>query len=319
MNPPTLANLPPPPPGKHGWPWTEASPRLPPTLPDGEPWPQISIVTPSFNQGQFLEETLRSVLLQGYPNLEYIVVDGGSTDGSVAILMKYQWWLSNWESAPDRGQASAINKGWNRATGEVFAWLNSDDLYCPGALQQVGSYFSDNPACQLLVGGADVVTEIGAPAIECKRLESTSLYDLIYGGRALPQPAAFWANRLRVEIGPLDEQLHFTMDREYFLRLLLHGIKPHWVPEATLALERRHTTQKTADRAGLHAEYFQVLDHYFRKRLGGRLINIVRMCLYSRGRAYRQSGWLHALRTWPSSREARYARFILNAGLAERS
>ena len=103
--------------------------------------PRISIVTPSFNQGQFLEETIRSVLEQGYPNLEYMVIDGGSTDGSIEIIRKYEKRLAYWTSEPDRGQADAINKGWRRATGEILAYLNSDDTYCPNALRLAAEAF----------------------------------------------------------------------------------------------------------------------------------------------------------------------------------
>ena len=112
----TLAELPPPPPGKTGWPWTEESPRLADMMHDGQPWPRVSIVTPSYNQAEYIEETIRPVLLQGYPDLEYIVIDGGSTDGSVEIIRTYAPWLTYWVSEPDRGQTYAINKGWMRAT-----------------------------------------------------------------------------------------------------------------------------------------------------------------------------------------------------------
>lgn len=134
MQCPKLSELPPPPPGKTGWPWTEETERLPNTMPDGGEWPRISIVTPNYNYGQFIEETIRSVLLQGYPNLEYIVIDGGSTDDSVEIIKKYEPWLSYWVSEKDRGQANAINKGISIATGEWFNWLNSDDILLNNAL-----------------------------------------------------------------------------------------------------------------------------------------------------------------------------------------
>ena len=115
--PPQLNELHTPPQGKSGWPWTEASPAAAETLPDGSPWPKISVVTPSYQQGQFLEETLRSVLLQGYSNLEYFVMDGGSTDGSKEIIEKYSPWINDWQSGPDRGQSDAINQGFAKSTG----------------------------------------------------------------------------------------------------------------------------------------------------------------------------------------------------------
>src|SRR4029453_6333928 len=125
MRTPLIEELPPPPPGRSGWPWTEASP--PPPTPGGKAWPTISIVTPSFNQAEYLEETVRSVLLQGYPNLEYFVLDGGSTDGSVEILRRYDAFLSGWVSERDKGQSDAINRGFARCAGTVVNWLCSDD------------------------------------------------------------------------------------------------------------------------------------------------------------------------------------------------
>ena len=122
MRCPTLAELPSPLPGTTGWPWREETRQLPNTLPDGSPWPRISIVTPSFNQGKYIEETIRSILLQGYPNLEYIIMDGGSNDGSLEIIKKYEPWLALWVSEKDRGQSHAINKGFLSSTGDVVAW-----------------------------------------------------------------------------------------------------------------------------------------------------------------------------------------------------
>lgn len=137
MRCPTLAELPPPPPGKTGWPWTEESSQLPESMPDGGPWPRISIVTPSYNQDRYVEETIRSVLLQGYPNLEYSVIDGGSNDSSPEIIKKYEKWLTFWVSEPDRGQSHAINKGLTSATGQWANWLNSDDYFLRDALREV--------------------------------------------------------------------------------------------------------------------------------------------------------------------------------------
>ncbi len=146
----TLNELPAPPPGKTGWPWTEESPQLPGTMPDGSPWPSVSIVTPSLNQRQFIEETIRSVLLQGYPDLEYIIIDGGSTDGSLEIIKKYEPWLAYRVSERDRGQSHAINKGWQRARGEILAWLNSDDTYNPGAIRCAVEALRANPGVAMV-------------------------------------------------------------------------------------------------------------------------------------------------------------------------
>ena len=116
----TLSDLPPPPSGRTGWPWTEASEPLPATRPDGGQWPRITIVTPSYNQGEFIEETIRSVLLQGYPKLEYFIIDGGSSDNSVEIINKYSKYLTYWQSQKDNGQPDAINIALRRATGLCF-------------------------------------------------------------------------------------------------------------------------------------------------------------------------------------------------------
>src|SRR5437773_12023032 len=147
MRCPRLRELPPAPEGKTGWPWTEE------TFPDAEQTStsprSISIVTPTYNQAAFLEETIRSVLLQAYPNLEYIVMDGGSTDGSIEIIRKYEKYLAYWISQKDLGPADAIRSGFEKATGSVFAYLNSDDLYAPRAIHDLVNH--------LQVTKADVV------------------------------------------------------------------------------------------------------------------------------------------------------------------
>lgn len=133
-----LVDLPDPPTERSGWPWTEETIPLPATRSDGSPWPKITIVTPSYNQGAYIEETVRSILLQGYPNLEYIVMDGGSTDQTVGILKRYEPWIDHWESTPDKGQSDAINKGLSKASGYWFQNINSDDIMLPCALERIG-------------------------------------------------------------------------------------------------------------------------------------------------------------------------------------
>jgi len=130
MHCPTLKDLPEPPPSKRGWPWTEESTPLQHSMTDRQEWPPITIVTPSYNQGRFIEETIRSVLLQGYSNIEYLVLDGGSTDESIRIIEKYSSRLTYWASDPDGGQSAAINRGLRMGTGLFATWLNSDDLLC---------------------------------------------------------------------------------------------------------------------------------------------------------------------------------------------
>jgi|DewCreStandDraft_2_1066082.scaffolds.fasta_scaffold00067_92 GT2 family glycosyltransferase len=242
MRCPTLAELPPPPPGKTGWPWTEESPPLPATLPDGRPWPRVSIVTPSYNQAQFLEETIRSVLLQGYPDLEYIICDGGSTDGSVEIIRTYEPWLAWWCSERDAGQADAINKGWARATGEVLAWLNSDDVYLPGALACVIRRWQECPSADVLCGDAFEFEEPWG-IIGHLRPRRVRLVDLLRWCD-ISQPSTFFRKSAVQAVGPLDTVLHYAMDYDFFVRLAAAGFAFEYVP-AVLSLMRYHASSKT--------------------------------------------------------------------------
>jgi glycosyltransferase involved in cell wall biosynthesis len=162
MHYPNLSELPPPPAGKTGWPWTQESKLLPEQMPDGSKWPQISIVTPNYNCGRFLEETIRSVLLQGYPNLEYIVIDGGSTDNSVEIIKKYEPWLTYWVSEPDKGQVDAINKGLQRVTGQWFNWLNGDDILLSGSLKTLATISNLQPEANWITGTGLFLSTEGA-------------------------------------------------------------------------------------------------------------------------------------------------------------
>ena len=231
---PRLADLPPPPPGKRGWPWTEETPPVPPGETDD--WPGVTIVTPSFNQAAFVEATLRSVLLQGYPRLEYLVMDGGSTDGSVEIIRRYERWLAGWVSEKDHGQSHAINKGFAKASGEVLAWLNSDDRLMPGALQSVARAVLARRDAAAWVGAARSVTPSSRLIYlnEPRGLELPSLAD--WGGTGcFVQPAAFFSRAAVVRAGPLDERLHFAFDLDFFLRLAgqgpLVGTREVWAEE----------------------------------------------------------------------------------------
>ena len=276
--------------GKSGWPWAEESGKrqeyeahgqrsgvrgqypdaqiqrgrnaldsVPSTFPRSRPLtsqPRITIVTPSYNQGQFLEETIRSVLLQGYPNLEYIIIDGGSTDNSVEIIRKYEPFLSYWVSEKDRGQSHAINKGFSRATGDWVAWLNSDDIYLPGALHTVASIVQQqNP--QWVVGTTlfvdlelretgRFVPSYGTGPWRDPEYVTGSWLDLVctkQSGVLIPQPSSFWSRAAVLAAGEVDEQLHYAMDYEYYGRLAHRGCFPV-LTETPLAALRIHAAAK---------------------------------------------------------------------------
>lgn len=235
-----LAQLPPPPAGLTGWPWTEATPVnvYAPAPPAG--WPRISIVCPSFRQGRYIEETIRSVLLQNYPAFDFIVIDGGSDDETVAILKKYAPWLAYWESAPDRGQAHALNKGFARATGEIHGWINSDDYYLPGAFAALGQAFRAAPR-SLLFG--DWCEREGENPILLPHDERPAFaFEVAVGARHLPSHATFWPSAAHQ---PLAEALQFTLDAELFKRLAAAGLPPRHIPRR-LGVFRRHPLAKTS-------------------------------------------------------------------------
>jgi len=182
--------------------------------------PTISIVTPSLNQGDYLEKTILSVLNQNYPKLEYIIIDGGSTDQSVAIIKKYEKYLKYWVSEPDRGQSHAINKGFEHVTGDLLAWLNSDDYYMDGALQAVAELFLESKGAGAFVGAGQMVDSAGR--IICyKEPEEVTLEGLfrwpVQG--LFMQPSCFFAREVWKKCGPVDETLHFTMDVDLWLKI----------------------------------------------------------------------------------------------------
>lgn len=182
------------------------------------PRSRISIVTPSFNQVAFVEDTLRSVLDQGYPNKEYIVIDGSSTDGSVDVIRRYADRLTYWVSEKDRGQSHAINKGFAVATGDVLAWLNSDDTYLPGALATVAKCFAEHPGVDLVYGDY-VYTDPAGKALMRRSVFGSMSYETLLYHDYLGQPAVFFRRSLLDRVGPVDESLYYHMDWDLFLRM----------------------------------------------------------------------------------------------------
>jgi glycosyltransferase involved in cell wall biosynthesis len=207
-------------------------------------FPKISIVTPTFNQGKYIEETILSVIGQQYPNLEYIIIDGGSTDGTIEIIKKYERYLAYWVSEKDKGQSHAINKGFNRATGDILGWLNSDDLYLPSTLSFIAG-----------------IIDVDQPAIHfgnCNHFKETPQEYISYGSNVagahanskltfsdyIIQPSSFWTTSTYKKAGPLREDLHYGFDWEWFLRAERSSV-PFYPVSKCLSMYRFHADHKT--------------------------------------------------------------------------
>lgn len=228
--------------------------------------PKLSIITPSLNQAQYLEQTILSVLDQKYEPLEFIVIDGGSSDESVAVIRRYEDRLAYWVSEKDRGQAHAINKGLARATGDIVAYINSDDFYLPGAFSAVVEYFSKHPACQWLCGDTLMFGEGRTDNRVSANVPRSAAQALSWAYRA-PQPGMFWKRELVSE--GFDERWHFCFDHELYVRLLLAGQKCEHLP-VTLATYRLHAASKTVSESDRFDREFDQIAEIYEPRLRGR-------------------------------------------------
>lgn len=314
MRCPTLSELPPPPPGKTGWPWTAEGLQMPDVMPDGRPWPRISIVTPSFNQGPFIEETIRSILLQGYPDIEYIIMDGGSTDETVSIIRRYERWIAYWVSEPDRGQSHAVNKGWKIATGDFISWLNSDDYLMPEWARDSVLALAEDSESELVCGDNLTVDSQSQPSPfgvikgADPRLESL----VLYWSLMILQPGFLMRRCVLNQCGFLDEDMHYNMDFDYWVRILMRGIRVKYIPKV-LATFRANPASKSSNLHRVaYSDHIRIAEK-FAKEAPVSLQNIAR-------RARRRAYWNAACGAlWHGDMELarRYAlRYLVGAGLS---
>jgi glycosyltransferase involved in cell wall biosynthesis len=226
----------------------------------------VSIVTPSFNQGQFLAEAIRSVAEQEYPKIEHLVLDGGSTDGSVEILRAFEGRLAFWRSSPDSGQAAAINEGIARARGDVLAWLNSDDMLLPGAVAAAVRFLQDTPTCDVVCGFRYELVEPQRRVLRSAFPEPTPFS--VARVCTIAQETVFFRRRVVVECGYLDESFHHCLDWEYWNRAVSKGMRFRMLPRFQGVI-RRHSQTKTARGREIRArEVARIYEKYLGRAIG---------------------------------------------------
>jgi glycosyltransferase involved in cell wall biosynthesis len=251
--------------------------------------PKVSIITPSFNQGQFLEASIQSVLEQDYPNLEYIIVDGGSKDNSVEIIKKYENRLAWWISEKDKGHADALNKGFSHATGEILAWLNSDDVYFPNTVSEAVSILTSQPEVGMVYGDANLIDDSGAPAGKFAS-KQTSYRQMLRGSVHVPQATTFFRADVWRQVGPLDLSLFFSFDYDLWVRIAKIS-QVLYVPKRW-AKFRIHEAGKTIindDRC--YPDMLRVLE-----REGGSWFSVLRLRMITRKLMYSWMPWKFRLR-----------------------
>ncbi len=262
-----LSVLPPPIAGKTGWPWTE---EVDPGIYDASiSWPRITIVTPSYNQGAFIEETIRSILLQNYPNLEYIVMDGGSTDDSAAVIKKYSSWLTHWASEKDKGQSDAINKGIAKSTGDIFNWINSDDMLEPKACHSIATHWKKDTEC-LYAQSHVLMGDKKFPLY----LQDYGIAEFIF---SLPasQQATFVSLPKIKSVGGVEEKCHYVMDGNLYTRLALDPARTVKLKDF-IAIFRNHESAKSnALGKEMHEEVLREFSRFLEENKRSDLVTVL--------------------------------------------
>ncbi len=252
---------------------------LPPVVINQPSLPLVSIVTPSYNQGHFIRETITSVLSQEYPNIEYWVIDGGSTDDTLSILKEYEHDPRfHWLSEQDQGQSDAINKGWSRCRGEIIAWLNSDDTYLPGAIQTQVNALLAHPDCEIVYGDVVYTDQDGEPLYTFYGRP----YNLIEVLRlTIPiQPTTFIKRSVCERIGPINISFRYSMDSDYWSRAA--QVTNFWYEQRSIATYRLHNQSKTvADYSLFYRDWLRILDNFFANEQAARQYQQHKQALYA--------------------------------------
>ena len=231
-------------------------------------YPRISIVTPSFNQGQFLEQTILSVLGQNYPNLEYIIIDGGSSDNSVEIIKKYENQIKFWVSEKDNGQCQAINKGFKIASGDILGWLNSDDMYFPGIfnklieqidIEKTGIYYGE---CIHFKLENEILKSTGSHVTKNFRNGDLTINDFII------QPSSFWTSMTWMKVGNLNENMHYAFDWEWFIRALQLGVTFNPI-NSPLSIYRIHEAHKSGTGGSMRQQEISEIYNEYNPKIKG--------------------------------------------------
>jgi glycosyltransferase involved in cell wall biosynthesis len=264
-----------------GWPWDQPVSSLPPIMPNGRPWPRITVVTPAYKQADFLEETMRSVLLQGYPNLEYMVIDDESPDHTPEVIRKYEPWLAYTTRQPNGGQPNAVNNGFRRSTGEIMSWINSDDILLPRALERIATAFVTDPNVKVVCGFRKEIDR-DSRVIRKQAIVNPRKRDL---ERCcfIAQETVYWRREVWEKAGPLDESFGYALDYEYWHRLLSLGYEFHLLPYY-LGCIRLHPESKGATLAKVRdADLNRIYKRYLGREVTEFELHLERRSLHWRG------------------------------------